>query len=210
MKRKKEGRRRREKGKRQGRKARGRERRREGEREGGEKNRREKKGGRREGRRGGRQKGQQVSTSSSISSSCKRSFTGWLLPLHVSAKLIYPRFPPRESEGAEKDLVGLPAPPSPARFLSHPKGDFLGKGFPGRAWVEQPGTALRVWLPVRLSRGPVLASPSSGSCNGLPQSAPASEGGAEEAQDSSGKEMSSHLTCSSTHTCTWVSGRPFM
>lgn len=46
-----------------------------------------------------------------------------------------------------------PLPPLGARFLSHLGGDFLGKGFPGRAWVELPGTALGVWLPGRRSRG---------------------------------------------------------
>lgn len=110
------------------------------------------------GRRGGEKKAWQVSTSCSMCSSCKIPFFS-KLPAGsshsgCSAKLIYPHFPTSERVRGLRRPGGPPPLLSlPARFLSHLGGDFLGKGFPGRAWVELPGTALGVWLPGRLSRG---------------------------------------------------------
>lgn len=91
-----------------------------------------------------------------------------------------------------------------ARFLSHLRGDFLGTGFPGRGWVEQPGTALSIWLPARLSRGthaslPFLQGPVQDSHRVLLHQRVEPEG----AQDSYGKEASSYLK--HMYVCKWVS-----
>lgn len=93
-------------------------------------------------------------------------------------------------------------PSFPARFLSHLRGDFLGKGFPGRAWwsglVQPSVSGSQQDFPGGTHASlPFLQGPVQDSHRVLLHQRVEPE----EAQDSSGKETSSHLTGLSIHTC---------
>ena len=108
---------------------------------------------------------------------------------------------------AKKDLVGPCALPSPSRFLSLLKGDFLGEGFPGRVWVEQHGTDLCL-APSKIFQGePRLASPFSRVLLRTLTEWSYIKSRPRGTRDSSEKKTSRHRTHVSTHMddCYWVS-----